>query len=279
MGSFLNIFFQNVKMLRIRDVLDIIIVAYVIYKGVKLVSETRAVRLIKGIVILVIVMQLSGWLQLNAVNFILVNTMEVGLLAIIIVFQPELRRALEKMGGSSISKIISDQEAENDGTIKQIVNAANHLSASKTGALIILERDTNLADVISTGISIESVISSQLLENIFVPNTPLHDGAVIIGDDKIKAAACVLPLSESKEISSELGTRHRAAIGLAEVTDCISIVVSEETGRISVASNGYLTRNVTTDELTNILITSTVKKTPEVKSPKDKLVDLVVRRK
>lgn len=280
MGEIFTVFIQNLQTLRIRDILDILIVAFVIYNVIKLVRETRAVNLIKGIVILVVVLQVSGWMKLNSINFILENTLEVGLLAVIIVFQPELRRALEKMGNSSISKIISDTETEQFPSVINIVSAVGNLSDRKTGALIVLERETKLADIMDTGIKMDAQVTRELLENIFVPNTPLHDGAAIISDDKIKAAACVLPLSHTTEIESNFGTRHRAAIGISEVADCIAIVVSEETGRISAAINGELNQNITCDELTDIIKEAVENdNTNYVKTTKNKVLDWLVRKK
>jgi diadenylate cyclase len=266
-------------MIRIRDILDIAIVAYLIYKGVKLVRETRAVQIITGIVVLIIATQLSGWLKLNAVNYILVNTMEVGLVAILVVFQPELRKALEKVGRTTVRSITSSQQANNDSIVMDIVNASSNLSSKRTGALIILERQTKLGDIIRTGVALNSDIKSELLENIFVPNTPLHDGAVIIGDNKIKAAACFLPLTQATDLSQELGTRHRAAIGITEIADCLSVVVSEETGRISVAQEGKLYRNISLPELEERLKSVLNTTENEAKNPRDLLKDLVVKKK
>ena len=277
--NMLTYIMQNLSMIRIRDILDIAIVAYLIYKGVKLVRETRAVQIITGIVVLVIATQLSGWFKLNAVNYILVNTMEVGLVAILVVFQPELRKALEKVGRSTVRSITASQDEKNDSIVMDIVNASSNLSSTKTGALIILERQTKLGDIIKTGVALNSDVTSELLENIFVPNTPLHDGAVIIGDNKIKAAACFLPLTQATNLSQELGTRHRAAIGITEIADCLSVVVSEETGRISVAQEGKLYRNISLPELEERLKSVLNTTESESKNPKDLLKDLVVKKK
>lgn len=244
MGDFFYVLFNNLKILRIRDFIDVAIVAYVIYKGIKLIKETRASKLIKGILLLVTFMYISNVLQFNAVNFILENTIQIGLIAILIVFQPELRRALEKVGTTSFLKLIkTNEEEEND--IGAVCSAVAKLAKSKTGALIIIERSTKLGDIMASGTPIDSKITEALLVNLFVPNTPLHDGAVVIGDNRIKAAACFLPLTDKNSFSKELGTRHRAAIGVSEVADCISIVVSEETGTISMAMNGSIRRDYT----------------------------------
>lgn len=252
MNAFMDLL-NNIRMFRLRDVFDILIVAYLIYKGIKLVRETMAAQLVKGIVILLVGTQISRWLQLNSINYILVNVMQVGLIALLIVFQPELRRTLEKMGRSKLGNIftISDYDVEN--VVDQICEAAGQFSKTHTGALMVVERETKLSDVGKTGISVNADVSAPLLVNIFEPNTPLHDGAVIIGDNKIKSAACILPLTENRNLSKELGTRHRAAIGISENSDCLVVVVSEETGKISVAANGALTRNFSTETLRKAL--------------------------
>lgn len=279
MNSALTFLLENLKLIRIRDILDVAIVAFVIYKGTKLVRETRAVQLIKGIIILLLAMQVSGWLSLNAINFLLVNTVQVGMVALLVVFQPELRRALEKVGRSSIGKILNSSGSENGTTIANVVTAACAMQSTKTGALIVFEREIKLADVAKTGIAINSDVSPELIINIFVPNTPLHDGAVIIGGNKIKAAACFLPLTQDNTLNQELGTRHRAAIGITEVADCVVVVVSEETGRISLAVNGQINRNITADNLEKTLESYLVEETNDLKASKDKLIDMVVKRK
>ena len=279
MNSALTFLLENLKLIRIRDILDVAIVAFVIYKGTKLVRETRAVQLIKGIIILLLAMQVSGWLSLNAINFLLVNTVQVGMVALLVVFQPELRRALEKVGRSSIGKILNSSGSENGTTIANVVTAACTMQSTKTGALIVFEREIKLADVAKTGIAINSDVSPELIINIFVPNTPLHDGAVIIGGNKIKAAACFLPLTQDNTLNQELGTRHRAAIGITEVADCVVVVVSEETGRISLAVNGQINRNITADNLEKTLKSYLVEETNDLKASKDKLIDMVVKRK
>lgn len=246
MADFFNVLFDNLRTFRIRDLIDIGIVAFVVYHGIKLVKETRASQLIKGIIALVIFAQISGLMQLQSVNFILENTLQLGLIALLIVFQPELRRTLEKVGSSTFNRLIKiSEDAPANNNTEEICTAVRKLAYSKTGALILIERQTKLGDVMSSGTIIDSQISGGLIENIFVPNTPLHDGAVIIGDGRIKAAACVLPLTQNNNFSKELGTRHRAAIGISEEADCIAIVVSEETGKISVALNGEITRDYT----------------------------------
>ncbi|MBO5744093.1 MAG: diadenylate cyclase CdaA [Clostridia bacterium] len=246
MAEFFGRIFDHIRIVQITDYIDILIVAFVIYHGIKLIKETRASQLIKGIIALVIFAQISGIMRLKSVNYILENTLQLGFIALLIVFQPELRRTLEKVGSSTFNRLIkiSDEQPENNN-IEEICTAVRKLAYSKTGALILIERQTKLGDVMSSGTVIDSLVSGGLIENIFVPNTPLHDGALIIGEGRIKAAACVLPLTQNNSFSKELGTRHRAAIGISEEADCIAIVVSEETGKISVALNGDITRDYT----------------------------------
>ncbi len=239
----------------IRDIIDMTIVAVVFYKLFMLIRETRAEQLIKGLLILLIATKLSQWSELYVTHFILQNTMTLGLIALLIVFQPELRRALEYIGRSSLlSKSIAELAVEElDEKVKEIVDAVASLSRQKIGALIIIERETGINDVIETGNVIESKISSSLLINIFIPNGPLHDGAVVIRNDRIMAAGCFLPLTENPNLSKELGTRHRAGIGITESTDALSVMVSEETGAISIAKEGKISRFLDVKTLTKII--------------------------
>jgi len=254
MSEFWTFLIQNLALIRIRDILDISIVAFVIYICVKFVRETRAFQIIKGIIILVVFAQLADWLDLNAIGFSLTNTMQVGVLAIIILFQPEIRRALEKVATSSVKGTFFNDTDENSIVIDAICEAAKYMSSEKIGALMILERNTKLGDIMKSGTALDAQISPQLLINIFMSNTPLHDGATVIGGNKIKASACFLPLTQNNSFSKELGTRHRAAIGISEITDCISVVVSEETGKISIATNGELIRNIHIDNLAKTIV-------------------------
>ncbi len=246
------------KFIRIQDCIDILIVAYVLYKGIKLVKQTRAVQLIKGIIILIVALQLSSWFGFHMINYILVNTLQVGVMAIIIVFQPEIRNALEHMGRSRFGNIFNgvDPNAPEviQSTAQSICDAAETLSKNRVGALIVWERETKIGDIIRTGVDIDSVTTPEILVNIFVPNTPLHDGAVVIRDNRIVAAACFLPLTQNHDLSVELGTRHRAALGISECSDAAVIVVSEETGKISLALDGSLTRNLTIESLKKALV-------------------------
>ena len=241
------------------DVIDILIVAYAFYKIYMLIKETSAEQLVKGIIVLLIATKVSELMQLHVVNWILKNTMTVGLIALLIVFQPELRRALEYIGRTKfiikpIGEFVSDVNVEE--VIEEILEALYSLSRQKIGALIIMERETGINDIIQTGTMLEAKITRQLLINIFIPNTPLHDGALVIRNSKITAAGCFLPLTENKNLNKELGTRHRAGIGISERSDCISLIVSEETGYISMAKSGKLYRNLSKEYLTEILIKS-----------------------
>ena len=243
--------FSNV---RIMDVIDIGIVAFVFYKILMLIRETRAEQLIKGLIILLVMLKLSEWAKLYVVHYILMNTMTLGVVALLIVFQPELRRALEYIGRSKfLSKSMETTDEGFNSMLSNLVNAVISLSREKIGALIVIERETGLNEIIQTGVKIDGQVSSGLLINVFIPNTPLHDGAVIIRRDRLMAAGCFLPLSEAQNISKELGTRHRAAIGIAEQSDAIVIIVSEETGTISVAMNGKLTRHLDANGLTTVI--------------------------
>lgn len=232
---------------------DILIIALIFYKIMDLIKETRAEQLIKGIVMLIIATKVSEMLGLHTVYWLLKNAMTVGFIAILIIFQPELRRALEHLGrGRFFSKgDMVDQEL--DMMLDEINNAVAQLSKSKTGALIILEQDTGLNEHMETGIPIDSKVTAQLLVNIFIPNTPLHDGALVIRKNRIAAAACFLPLTQNQNLSKELGTRHRAALGITELSDALAIVVSEETGVISFAMEGKLSRYLDTKSLKEII--------------------------
>ena len=238
-------------------ILDCLIVGYLIARVLLAIRHTRVSQLAKGILILVIITLLSGLLHLYIFNAIMTTIMNWGVLALIIIFQPELRKALEQLGTGKFSKffgIDKSIETKTKENIYRIVIAATELSKTHTGALMVLERDIKLNDIIETGIAMDSEVSPQLLCNIFVPKTPLHDGAVIISNNKIAAASCMLPLADDKDIARELGTRHRAAIGISKETDAIVVVVSEETGKISIAKDGTLIADVKEETLKKMLI-------------------------
>lgn len=252
MAEFFSYLMDNLRMIRIRDFIDVAIVSYAIYKCFKLVRETRAAQLIKGVLILVAITQISDWLDFNVSSYILSNTMQLGFFALVVVFQPELRRILEKMGTTTMSKVFTGIYEE-ENIHHKICDAVEYMSSQKIGALILMERKTKLGDIMASGTDMNAKVSTELLVNIFTPNTPLHDGATVIGDNVIKSAACFLPLTQNNNLSKEMGTRHRAAVGISEITDCISVVVSEETGTISVACNGEITRNLSPKQLEKYL--------------------------
>ncbi len=238
----------------IQHVLDILIVTFVLYKLLLLIRETRAEQVLKGLGILLLVTYLSEVLQFSTVYWILKNTATVGVIALLIVFQPELRRALEQIGrGQLLDRLFLHDDQDFTKLVNELVHSVQNLAKSKTGALIVLERKTGINEVIETGVKIDGELSEALLLNIFFENTPLHDGAVIIRGDRVAAAGCFLPLTENSNISKQLGTRHRAALGITEISDSIAIVVSEETGVISIASNGKLTRYLDSKALREML--------------------------
>lgn len=236
---------------------DISIISFIIYKVIQLVRETRAMQLVKGILFIVVGLKVAQLIGLKTMAYILEGAIPLLGFSLIVLFQPELRRGLEKIGNSGFrSFLLFDEDADQlrtTASIEDIVKCCKHFSEEYIGALIVIERNTKIGDVINTGTPMDSLISYELLTNIFTPHAPLHDGAVIIRDNKIKAAACYLPLTENPSLSRELGTRHRAALGITEVSDAIAIVVSEESGKISFAHNGGLTRNLTPDTLRKAL--------------------------
>ena len=280
MSEFLSFIMDNLRLVRITDFLDIAIVSYAIYKCVMLIKETRAAQLIKGIIVLVILLQLSRWLRLNATNYILSNTMQVGVFALVVLFQPELRRALEKMGTSTMRRLFNQEFETDEDVTPSICEAVEYMSSQRIGALILMERSTKLGDFTTSGTVLNAKVTPQLLINIFTPNTPLHDGATVIGNNIVKASACFLPLSQNNGLSKELGTRHRAAVGVSEITDCMAIVVSEETGAVSVAINGTIRRNLSIKQLEKMLnqIKNTDSAVSEIKG-KTKLKKWAVKKK
>ena len=243
------------------DVIDILVVAFFLNKLYQMLKNTRAASLVKGLLMLLVIMLISKWLNLYVINWILEKFMTVVMIALPVVFQPELRRALEQIGRGKLfrrSTVLNEIQVEN--MLEAVATTADDLSRNKIGALMVFERETGLDDYIETGIPIDGLISTALFENIFIPNTPLHDGAVIIRGDRVTSATCYLPLSDNMELSKELGTRHRAAIGLSEQTDALVLVVSEETGTISLARGGALQRYLTHRDVKDLL--RPVMKTP-----------------
>jgi len=251
----ISIFIINtIKNISIWSVLDILVVAYLFYKGYMLIKETRAEQLLKGIMLMVALIPISYFLNLEMLNFILNKTLTVGLISIVIIFQPEIRRLLEHIGRTAFEDVYNiENQEEREEIVNEIVVAVKNLSETKTGALIVIEQSTRLGEIINSGTILDAKVTANLLENIFVTNTPLHDGATIIRKDRILASGCVLPLTNNNTINKKLGTRHRAALGLSEVSDSIIIIVSEETGIISLAINGRLTRNYEGDRLRRVL--------------------------
>lgn len=251
-------------------ILDVCIVVFVLYKFVKSARHSRVWQLLKGIVLIILVTIFSDILQFKILNYILTSFMPYGVIALIVIFQPELRRMLEQIGTSKFTRYFGiggekDVASKMKEDIYKIVIAAKELSNEKIGGLIVIERDIQMNDIMDSGVEIDADVSPQLLVNLFVPKTPLHDGAVIISNNKIAAAACILPLADDKDMATGLGTRHRAALGISRETDAIAVVVSEETGKISIAKDGTLIADLKEDALKNILIKNVVTKrfTPE----------------
>ncbi len=246
-------------------ILDILIVGYIAYKFIKSARNSRVWQLLKGIVLIIFVTILSGIFEFRILNWFLTIFTTYGVIALIVIFQPELRRMLEQLGTNKFTKFFGiglekNLETKTKEDIYKVVIAAKELSNTKTGGLIVLERDIQLDDIMDTGVRLDADVSPQLIVNLFVPKTPLHDGAIIISKNKITAAACILPLSDDKSITKGLGTRHRAALGISRETDAIAVVISEETGKISLAKDGNLIIDLKEEALKNILIKNLVTK-------------------
>ena len=244
---------NQIALVRITDIIDVFIISFVIYKALKFIRDTRTVQLLKGVVVLIVVTQVSQIVKLHTVNYLLSSAMQLGVIAIIVVFQPELRRALEQVGRTSMGQWFNFEEraedVEMEKVIAEVTNSCTAMSKSRIGALIVMEREIKIGDIVGTGITLNADVSSELLINIFIPKTPLHDGAVIIRDNKIEAASCFLPLSQNPNVSKELGTRHRAGLGMSEESDAVVVIVSEETGGISIACGGELNMKLSPEAL------------------------------
>lgn len=255
MGTIRNMVWNLTHRIRVVDVIDILIVAIIIYELLLLTRHTRGSALLKGLFLLLIIAFLSNLLGLVSLNWLLNAILQNGAIVLVVLFQPEFRKALERMGRSRVFQKSGHKPVneERDLIISEIIQTIMDLSKRRVGALIVFEQQTGLEDVIETGTRLNAEISAPLLENIFEPNTPLHDGAVVIRDNEIMAAACILPLAEASGVSRELGTRHRAAVGISENTDAIVLVVSEETGIVSMARDGHLTRPLTVKNLEEVL--------------------------
>ena len=259
MEGFLNNLASDIG---VTDIIDIPIVAFVAYKILGFIRESRAEQLVKGLLVLVAAFFLSDWFQLHTLNWILKGTMTVGIIALIVVFQPELRRGLEYMGRSKIIKPVFGKvdKVKAKMIVTEFAEALETMSTDKTGALIVIERETALEDICETGTIINADISAELIVNLFYEGSPLHDGAVIVRGDKLYSAGCVLPLTQNKNLSKDLGTRHRAGIGITENSDALVLVVSEETGIISIAEDGKLDRFLDIKTVEKILLSVYINK-------------------
>lgn len=263
---------------KLADIIDIIIVAFLVYEVITLVKQTRAAQLMKGIIVLFLAFFISAVFQLRTLNFLLQQVLQFGALALVVIFQPELRRALEQMGRTNIfsfslfkTHTMDEQVREQWQTaIATVCDAVEQMSDSRTGALIVFERRSNLGEIIKTGTILNGDINVEAIGTIFYEGTPLHDGAVIVRDARIKAAGCVLPLSANLEISKDMGTRHRAALGMSENSDAICVVVSEETGIVSLAKNGVLIRRLDRQNLFSLLKSELVPELPKTEEKKKK---------
>ena len=267
MGEFVQMLIGNAKLISVRDVLDIAIIAYIVYRVLLLVRRSRGAQVAKAILLLMVALGLSTALKLRVINFVLSKAVEWGVLALIIIFQPEIRRFLEQVGSSSIGDMFSKEEAPPDveSAITQTVAAYTSLSKDKVGALMVFERKVPLDDIIKTGTMMDSTIAAELLKNLFWNKAPLHDGAVIVRNGHIVGAGCVLPLSGNINLSRDLGMRHRAGIGMSENSDAVVAIVSEETGSISVAVGGMLKRHLAPETLERLLRNELL---PEAEPPK-----------
>ena len=282
MEAIINFFKEFAALLptiQIMDVVDILVVAFVIYKIILMLQTTSSSRIAKSIIIILILTAATSLLHMYLMNYLLDKILEIGLLALVIMFQPELRRMLEKLGSKSFREILSTkQEQRNiDHVISETVKACEIMSRERTGVLIVFERTTSLEEYQKTGTIVDAQVSSELLRNIFFTKASLHDGAVIIRNERIAAAGCVLPLTENRNISSDLGTRHRAGIGMSEVSDAVVVIVSEETGTISVAISGMLKRHLAPQTLEKLLLNELAPK-EEVKT-RNPLTKLLRRQK
>ena len=259
MDSIINFFRDVLAMLptiKFMDIIDILLVTFVLYTLIMMIQTTGAARIAKSIVLLLVLAVVTKLLNMYLMSFLLDRVLEIGLIALVIMFQPELRRMLEKIGSKSLRELLStkQEQREIDRVIGETVHACEIMSRERTGVLIVFERETSLIDYQKTGTVIDARVSSELLRNLFFTKASLHDGAVIIRNERIAAAGCVLPLTQSRNISSDLGTRHRAGIGMSEVSDAVVVIVSEETGTISVAVNGMLKRHLAPQTLERLLL-------------------------
>lgn len=250
----------------ISDFVDIVIVAYLIYRAIWFIRKSSFINLTKGLILILIALWASEFFDLIMINYILRKAVELGVIALVILFQPELRRLLERMGSTLNTKI---GPSGNDMTraITEVVQACGDMSATQTGALLVFERNVSLSSIISTGSVVDAVANSELIKNLFFKNAPLHDGAVILRDGRIEAAGCMLPLSKKQNLSKDLGTRHRAGIGLCEESDAVVVIVSEETGSISVAHGDAFERHLSTGQLASVLTRELIREEDKKEKP------------
>lgn len=253
--SFFNNIGRTLPTITVIDIIDILLVAFVIYAVINLIHTTSAAKIAKAIILLLLLTLLTDLVNLHAMNYILDKILELGFVALVIVFQPELRRMLEKVGGRSITELLVKPSSADDteNAITQAVAACEIMSNEKTGALIVFERDNSLEQICKSGTTVDAAVSQELIRNIFFPKASLHDGAMIIRNGRIEAAGCVLPLSENRHLSTDLGTRHRAGVGMSEASDAVVLIVSEETGTLSVAIGGMLKRHLAPETLERML--------------------------
>lgn len=265
--EYFNEFFRLLKTIQPADIIDILLVAFVVYRIILMIRTTSTSRIAKAVVFVLLLSWVTGLLKLHVLNFIMGKVLELGLIALVILFQPELRRAVEKLGGTRLREVLSPKERnkEMNDVISQTVTACETMSREKVGALMVFERSSRLDEYFKTGTMIDGKVSEQLIRNIFFPKASLHDGAMVIRDGRVAAAGCVLPLSENQHLSADLGTRHRAGVGISEVTDAVVVIVSEETGTISVAVGGMLKRHLAPQTLERLLLNELA---PEVETGK-----------
>lgn len=276
--SFFTTIYNHLQLLRIADILDIGIVAYIIYKIAMFVRRTHAFRLAQGVVVLLVTLLISEIFDLTMIRYFITKGLELGMIAVVILFQPELRRLLERIGSSNLVRKLSGNVSVDkgvDNAITQTTLAFKVMSESKTGALMVFERHSSMAEYTHTGTIINAEISSDLIRNIFFEPAPLHDGAVIVREGKIAAAGCMLPLSNNNTLSHDLGMRHRAAIGISEHSDAVVAVVSEETGAISVAINGMMKRHLDVETFEKILRSELIQETEDTVNAADKFANFL----
>lgn len=250
--AFINQIFATFANIRFFDIIDICLVAMIVYNAVKFFRDTRAKQLVKGIIVLFLIWVAAQWFDFITIKWMLTKVLDYGIIALAIIFQPELRRALERMGHSKIGLFGRGQNKDRESQLKcidSVCKSVAEMQDKRIGALIVFERNTPLGEIINTGIIVDAEASPELISNIFFPKSPLHDGALIVRDGKLMSAGCILPLTSNDDLSKELGTRHRAAVGVSENSDAVVVVVSEETGTISIAMNGKINRNYSVLEL------------------------------